>query len=198
MKTKAPITALAYCRVSSTQQEKEGYSIPAQEKLLKEYADKNNITIIKVYKEAESAKEAGRKSFNEMVKFLREEQSNKKEDKCRTILVEKEDRLTRNFRDIVTLDELDLDIYFVKENNCISKSSSSNQKLIYGFKVLLAKNYSDNLREETQKGMHEKAKQGFYPSTAPTGYKNAVVDGRKVIVIDEQNRRLVERAFSLY
>jgi len=39
--------------------------------------------------------------------------------------------------------------------------------------VLMAKNFIDNLSEETRKGMLEKARSGLYPSCAPVGYRNA-------------------------
>ena len=39
----------------------------------------------------------------------------------------------------------------------------------------MAKNYVDNLSEETRKGMVEKAEQGVYPSFAPYGYTNQTV-----------------------
>jgi len=35
--------AIAYCRVSSKEQEETGYSLPAQEKLLKEYAQRKTL-----------------------------------------------------------------------------------------------------------------------------------------------------------
>ena len=63
--------AVLYARVSSDRQEKEGFSIPAQIKLLHEYASKNNISIVKEFVESETAKKAGRKQFNEMLKFLK-------------------------------------------------------------------------------------------------------------------------------
>jgi site-specific DNA recombinase len=44
---------------------------------------------------------------------------------------------------------------------------------MHGIKVLMAKNYIDNLSEETRKGMLEKARQGIWPSFAPLGYINA-------------------------
>lgn len=40
---------------------------------------------------------------------------------CRTILVEKTDRLYRNIRDWITVDDLDLTVHFVKENAVVSK-----------------------------------------------------------------------------
>lgn len=36
----------------------------------------------------------------------------------------------------------------------------------------MAKNYIDNLSEETKKGMLQKANEGYYPSFAPLGYLN--------------------------
>ena len=38
--------AVVYARVSSKEQEKEGFSIPAQLKLLKEYAVTNGFTVV--------------------------------------------------------------------------------------------------------------------------------------------------------
>ena len=83
------------------------------------------------------------------------------------MLVEKTDRLYRNLKDWVTLDDLDLEIHFVKENVILSHDSRSSEKFIHGIKVLMAKNYIDNLSEETKKGMLEKAEQGIYPTVAP-------------------------------
>ena len=52
--------AVSYTRVSSTEQEKEGFSIPAQQDLLRDFAQKNNIEIVKEFAEAETAKDIGR------------------------------------------------------------------------------------------------------------------------------------------
>lgn len=41
-----PSTAVLYARVSSDEQEKEGFSIPAQQKLLKKYAAENGISVV--------------------------------------------------------------------------------------------------------------------------------------------------------
>ena len=75
----------------------------------------------------------------------------------RIILVKKTDRLYRNLKDWVTLDELDLEIHLVKENIILSSDSRSSEKFMHGIKVLMAKNFIDNLSEEVKKGMLEKA-----------------------------------------
>jgi hypothetical protein len=95
-----------------------------------------------------------------------------KRSSCRVILVEKTDRLYRNLTDYSTLDSLDLEIHLVKEGVILSPDSKSHEKFMHGIKVLMAKNYVDNLSEEVRKGMTEKAEQGHWPSWAPIGYLN--------------------------
>jgi DNA invertase Pin-like site-specific DNA recombinase len=60
--------SLLYARVSSKEQEKEGYSIPAQRRLLKDYAHKNSLKIVREFIDVETAKQAGRADFGEMLK----------------------------------------------------------------------------------------------------------------------------------
>ena len=100
--------AVIYARVSSKEQEKEGFSIPAQIKFLTEYAKKNLFIIDKIFQESETAKKAGRKAFNEMLSYI-------KENNINTVLVEKTDRLYRNFKDYITLEDYDLEVHLVKE-----------------------------------------------------------------------------------
>lgn len=179
-----------YARVSSREQKEHGYSTEAQIALLKEYANKNDFEIVEIYEDVETAKKAGRKNFNIMLKLL------KKHKSINTILVEKTDRLYRNFKDYVTIDEIDgLEVHLVKENTILSENSRSHEKFIHGIKVLMAKNYIDNLSEEVKKGMHQKASQGEYPARPPYGYYR---ENSKTIKIDIKTAPLVIRAFNLY
>ena len=146
-------TAVMYVRVSSKEQE-QGFSIPAQRQLLNDYAEREGIHVVQEFEDVETAKRAGRTSFTEMVDFLR-----KKTSGCRTLLVEKTDRLYRNIKDWVTIDELGIEVHFVKEAVVLSEDSRSSEKFMHGIKVLMAKNYIDNLGEEVRKGMIEKARQ---------------------------------------
>ena len=82
--------AVVYGRVSSAEQAKEGFSIPAQLKLLTGYAGREGIQVVEEFLDVETAKVPGRPGFNEMVQFLTGEA--KKPDRgsrCRIILVEK-------------------------------------------------------------------------------------------------------------
>ncbi|MHA3790453.1 recombinase family protein [Rhizorhabdus wittichii] len=184
--------AVLYARVSTAEQEREGFSIPAQLKLLREYALTHDIQIVEEYVDVETAKRAGRSEFGAMVAYLRRHST------VRGILVEKTDRLYRNLKDWVTLDELGVDIHLAKEGTVLSEESRSSEKFMHGIKVLMAKNYIDNLSEEARKGMNEKASQGYWPSLAPLGYLNVKNEaGRKVIALDPERAPLVKRVFEL-
>jgi site-specific DNA recombinase len=182
--------AVIYARVSSKEQEREGFSIPAQLKLLRDYAIRNDFSVVKEFVDIETAKTSGRQNFDQMVQFFT------KNRHCRVVLVEKTDRLYRNFRDAVTLEDLDLEIHLVKEGQVISKDAKSQAKLIHGMQLVLARNYIENLREEVKKGMREKAEQGIYPGRAPLGYQNNRAD--RTIEVHPENAALVHRIFELY
>lgn len=188
--------AIIYARVSSKDQENEGFSIPAQLKALHEYATKNNFTIVQEFTDVETAKKAGRTQFNKMLNFL---EANKH---IQHVLVEKTDRLLRNIADYALLERLiacsDIKIHLIKENSVLDRDSRSNEKFIFGIKALMAKNYVDNLSEEVKKGMTEKAAQGIYPSTAPYGYLNVRESGKSVIKIDPIAAPFVIKMFELY
>lgn len=191
--------AVVYARVSSKEQEKEGFSIPAQLKLLNKYAAENRLEVVQEYVDVETAKKSGRTDFSKMVKFLRKEFQRKQLGApCQIILVEKTDRLYRNLKDWVTIDELNLEIHFVKENVVLSRESRSSEKFMHGIKVLMAKNYIDNLSEETRKGMIEKAEQGIYPSCAPLGYINVECNGKRIIQLDPIIAPEIRKLFEWY
>ncbi len=195
------LCAVLYCRVSSREQAIEGYSIEAQLKLLREYAIKHELTIVEEFVDIETAKRAGRPQFNAMVSYVNKQAKAKRtQDACTIILVEKTDRLYRNFRDWVTLDvdELGLAIHLVKEGTVLSRDSRSSEKLFHAIRVAMAKNYIDNLSEETKKGMLEKAEQGIFPTKAPLGYINVECDGKRIIQPDPERAPLVRKLFEWY
>ncbi len=183
-------SAVLYARVSSKDQEKEGFSIPAQLKFLREYAAKHGLTILREFIDIETAKSKGRKQFGEMVRFLQLNRA------CRAVIVEKTDRIYRNFHDVVTLEDLDIEIHLPKEGQIICKDSRSQTKLMHGIQVVMARNYIENLREEVRKGMREKASQGIYPSRPPLGYTNNKL--QHTIEIDGENAIIAKRVFELY
>lgn len=148
-----------YCRVSSKEQEETGYSLPAQEKLLKEYAQRKGFTIVKVFSISESASGVKqRQVFHEMIKYA-------EKNRIPHLLCEKVDRLTRNLKDAIVVSDWlenneERQLHFVKQNLVLHKDAKSDEKFRWDIEIILAKKYIANLSEEVKKGQKEKIAQG--------------------------------------
>lgn len=191
-----PSGGVIYARVSS-QEQQQGFSIQAQQELFRTYGAQHNIVIEREFVDVHSAKKPGRPGFTEMLQYLR------KNPGCRVILVEKTDRLYRNWADAVTVEalveELGVQIHLVKEGQIYSKASGAADKYRHGMDVLNAKRYIDNLSEEVQKGLRTKAANGIWPSYAPLGYHNTMGDyGKKIIVSDAVLGPIVTQLFAWF
>lgn len=171
----APVGALfmktvLFCRVSSKEQETEGYSLSSQEKLLSEYAQAKHFNVKRVFAISESASgSVQRNTFKQMLTYL-------SKNDIKILIVEKTDRLTRNHKDAVAMNDWvnedpERQVHFVKENFFLHKESKSNEKFIWNIKVSVAEYYLDNLSEEVKKGQKEKLAQGWLPTRPPLGYK---------------------------
>lgn len=200
MDTIVKMKSVLFARVSTREQAEEGYSLAAQEKLLLEHASKKEITISKKFSIPESASgKQERKLFNQMIEYVIEHKE------IKIILCEKVDRITRNFKDAVKLqdwlnEDEERQIHFVKQNLIIHKNSKSNDQFMWDMFLVLARQYSNNLSEETKKGLNEKAEQGWFPGSQKRGYKTVGDIGQKVWVIDSNvpDSKFIEMGFVLY
>jgi len=162
--------SVIFCRVSSKEQEETGYSLPAQEKFLREYGEKQGLDVTKVFAISESAAgKTQRKVFLEMIGYVR------KHNIC-AIIVETTDRLTRNFSDVPTIDlwiteSEEHQIHLAKEACILHNSSRSHEWFMWRVKVATAEYYVRLLSENVKKGQKEKLAQGWIPTKPPLGYK---------------------------
>ena len=186
-----------FCRVSSKEQEDTGYSLPAQEKFLRDYAEKQGLEVAKVFAISESAAgKTQRKVFIEMVAYVR------KHD-IPTIIVETTDRLTRNFADVPMIDLWITEneahqVHLAKEGCILHNSSRSHEWFMWRVKVATAEYYVRLLSENVKKGQKEKIAQGWIPTKPPNGYKTIGEAGHKIHVVNEDTAPLVRKMFELY
>ncbi len=189
--------AVIYARVSSREQEDSGYSLPAQEKLLREYAQKHDFSVVKLFSISESASgKVQRQVFTDMLGYLKDHGIN-------VIICEKVDRLTRNLKDAVSVNEwISVDparqVHFVKESCVLTKDSKSNEKFIWNIKVSVAQYYIDNLSEEVKKGQKEKIAQGGMPHRPRLGYMSLNENCRISHVPDPEKVPYIKRLFELF
>lgn len=189
--------AVILARVSSRAQEDEGYSLDSQVKLLLSYCVSKGFAVERTFKIAESAsKSTQRRTFKDAMKFI-------EENNIKHLIIEKVDRHVRNLQDAVGTHEwLSADearhVHFVKDSLVMHKNSRSQEWLNWGIRVVMAKNYIDNLREEAMKGWAEKLAQGWLPASPPPGYMTVTQDGKHIHVPNPKTADAVRKAFTFY
>ena len=162
--------SIIFCRVSSKEQEETGYSLDAQENLLKDYSDKKQFNTVKIFKISESASgKQVRKLFNETFTYVTK-------NKINIICCEKIDRLTRNSKDACLVQDWisenkDRQVHCVKESFILNGDTKAHENFIWDMKVATARLYTNNLSEEVKKGQKTKLSQGWLPAKPPLGYK---------------------------
>jgi DNA invertase Pin-like site-specific DNA recombinase len=191
---------ICYIRVSTLEQAEEGYSLEAQKKYLTKYAAKLLFHKIFFFIDNESARRGGRRTeFNRMIEFYR---TYADQNNCPYLVVEKTDRLTRNNKDDVILEDLidgiGLIIHYVKENFLRSSANNAADKLLQDIRRTLARFVSENISEEVTKGMRAKAESGMWPSCVPIGYINAPGPyGKKIIIPDPVRAPIIKKMFEM-
>src|SRR5687767_1713492 len=191
---KTTMNVVIWARVSSREQ-REGYSIDAQLRVTRERAQTNGWPVAREFVVAESAKRgAERLVFNDMFQWVR---TNAKRERIQAILSHKLDRVCRNMRDAVRLQELEdvcgVQLAFV-ENQFGPGAAGA---LSFNVMAAVAQYYSDNLRSEVLKGMDEKVRQGWPTGHAPFGYLNTEDNDEPIKPHPDRADTLV-RLFTLY
>jgi len=189
-------TAVGYRRVSSDEQ-KEKCSIPAQIEQQEKYAEQNGLNIVKTFEVSESAKEPGRKGFNEMLKYAQKH-------KIGHVLFKKADRSARNETDAATIVRLarttDISFHFIEEGMTLNKNSKNHEFTIYMINCVIATLMPRDLSINVSCALEKKAKMGYYPTVAPYGYINyrKKTGDISVLKIDKEKAPFVKRMYELY
>ena len=188
------MNVIIWARVSSSEQ-MDGYSVDAQLRATRDKAEKNGWMVVREFAVAESAKRgAERTAFNEMFGWV---MRNAKRQGIKAILSHKLDRVCRNMRDAVRLQELEdacgVQLAFV-ENQFAPGAAG---QLSFNVMAAVAQYYSDNLRTEVLKGMDERVRQGWPTGRAPFGYAN-VADKEEPVKPHPERATTLARIFELY
>lgn len=181
-----------YVRVSTDKQEE--LSPDSQEKLLREYAKKNNIIILKIFYEigVSGRKANKRPQFQEMIASAKS-----KEHPVDVILVWKFSRFARNQEESIVYKSL------LKKQNNVDVISVSEPLVDGPFGSLIERiiewmdeYYSVRLSGEVFRGMKENALRGSFQARPPLGYK--IADRGKPPVIVPEEAEIVRTIFSKY
>ncbi len=188
------MNVVIWARVSSREQS-EGYSLDAQIRINRDKAQREGWNVVREFVIAESARRgAARVAFNEMYRWVKK---NAKRMKIEAVLSHKLDRICRNMRDAVRMQELEdaVGVKMVFVDNEFGPGAAG--ALSFNVMAAISQYYSDNLRQEVRKGQEEKVRQGWLPCGVPYGYMNTD-DRDEPIKAHPEKAKLVLRLFQLY
>jgi DNA invertase Pin-like site-specific DNA recombinase len=162
---KLKLKAVGYRRVSMREQV-DGHSLDAQEKNIRDYAASQGWDLIEIYTDAgiSAKKDSHRPDLERLM-------GDAKEQKFDVIVVDKIDRFYRHLAGLLTaLDQLrSMGISFASVQERLDFTSPWG-KLMLTVLGILAEIYLDNLRQETLKGKHQRAREGLWNGLPPYGY----------------------------
>lgn len=183
------IKAAIYCRVSTEDQAKEGFSLQAQEDRLRAYCMAKEWIIFKVYvDEGYSGRYADRPAYRQMML---------ERDMWDVLVVMKMDRIHRNSKNFtLMMEELKS---FNKEFTSMQESfdtTTAMGRFVMDIIQRIAQLESEQIGERVYVGMRQKAKEGkgILGFAIPYGYK--FIDGK--LVLDQDESSIICEIFSQY
>lgn len=192
--------AAIYIRVSTTDQALHGYSLNAQEELLRSYAKANNMTIVGVYAdEGISASKALHKR-----KAILQLLDDAEQGKVDVILFKDLSRWSRNPSQFYAvqdmLDKCSVSWIAVDQPNLETVSASG--KLIVGIHISVAAHEAQQTGERIKFVQNAQLREGYYPfpdKCVPLGYKNVrTADGHMKLTVDPEKGEVVKELFRVF
>lgn len=182
--------AALMARVSSDEQAK-GYSLDVQLDSLTKYCERNNILIVKVFKEDHSAKSFNRPAFIEFMQFLK-----KNKGVIDVLLFSSWDRFSRNTSEaymmINELRKLGVEAQAVEQP--IDLSIPENKAML-AFYLAIPEIENDRRSIKINGGIRGARKEGRITGCAPRGYSNKRDERNKPIIVPNEHAEFIANAF---
>ena len=185
---------VALARVSSREQEREGFSLEVQEEALIRYVAQQGGSIIKLFRIAETAtKPEERGTFKELLSYAK-----KNAAKISGLLFFKVDRAARNLFDYVELERLEADygieVVYVSQPTENTPAGRMMRRTLAN----MASFYTEQQSLDVRDGLHRRVQAGLFVGKAPYGYRNVRVDGKSLVELHPENAPKVKQLFELY
>lgn len=180
-----------YARKSTEQDERQALSIDSQVKEMLAIAERENLDVIDVRREAHSAKDSGERSvFKEILEDLRRGRFN-------GILVWHPDRLSRNAGDLGSIvDLMDQKLLVQVRTYGQTFTNTPSEKFLLMILCSQAKLENDNKSINVKRGLKTRVEMGLWPARPPTGYlKENRLDKKCETLIDLQRAPIIKQMF---
>jgi site-specific DNA recombinase len=185
---------VALARVSSREQEREGFSLDVQVDALNRYATNQGGTIVKLYRIAETAsKRDERKTFKEMIAYAK-----KHAIELDGLLFYKVDRAARNLFDYVELERLESEYNVPFFSTSQPTENTPAGRMMRRTLANMASFFTEQMAVDISHGINRRVQEGLFPSKAPYGFRNTRSNGRRIVELVESEAANVRRMFQMY
>jgi site-specific DNA recombinase len=180
-----------YARKSTESDERQALSIDSQVKEMLQIAERENLEIMDIRREAHSAKDSGQRPiFKELLNDIRQEKFN-------AIITWAPDRLSRNAGDLGSVVDL------MDEKKLVgirtygqTFSNSPNEKFLLMILCSQAKLENDNRGINVKRGLRARCELGLWPTMPPTGYlKEKRLDRKNECYPDPERETVIKQIF---
>lgn len=184
---------MGLARVSSREQEREGFSLDVQEDAFHAYAKRHGGIVDKMFRIAETAtKHEQRKIFREAIDYAK-----KHAHQYAGMLFYKIDRAARNMKDLVLLEEIEsqFGLPFISVTQPVDDTPTG--RMIRRTLATIGAFQTEQQSLDIQEGIAKRVALGWFPNRCPYGYRNVRINGRAIAEIHPENGLKVRRAFYL-
>jgi DNA invertase Pin-like site-specific DNA recombinase len=185
--------AVIMCRVSSEEQTK-GYSLDVQFDALNNYCVRNEIRVLKHFKEDHSAKDFNRPQWKNFMVYAKR---NKAE--IDLLLITSWDRFSRNLTDaLITLRQLDAMGISVQAIQQPIDMSIPENKAMLAMYLSIPEIDNDRKSIKVKEGMRAAQKEGRWSRRAPYGYRNSRDLNNKPLIVPNDDAKTIKLIFEWY
>lgn len=185
---------VALARVSSREQEREGFSLEVQEEALRRYAAQAGGEVVRLFRVAETASKSDeRTTFKELIAYAKANAG-----LLNGLLFYKIDRAARNLFDYVELERLESEYGLPFFSISQPTENTPAGRMMRRTLANVASFYTEQQAQDVKEGLTRRVKEGWFVGKAPYGYRNVRRDGRGVTEVDPAASANVVRIFHLY
>lgn len=184
---------VAWARVSSARQKKEGFSLEDQEQRLNDFAKRLGGSVVKLFKIAETAsKREERTTFREFTTYVK-----RSSRRLAGMLFAKVDRAARNISDWADLEALSeetgVPLFFPDQPSAETPAGRMQRRM----SAVFASYQTDQQATDIRAGHKRRVESGL-PLGRQYGYRLVRINGRSIVELDPIQAPKVKRIFELF
>ncbi len=177
--------------------DQSSYSLPYQDKTIREYCQRNNLNLINIYKDdGEYSDTFDRSDWQMLERFIKQHKG-----KVKFLIIIDYDRFSRDFAEaLLKIKELGMR-FGVKILSTSEHVDTDTQDpmtfMMRAFKLMIANHELINIWRRTRNGIRTALESGRVVNRAPFGYKNARdAHDKPIVIIDKERASIIRQIFA--